>query len=87
MSLDNDLYRRLVHARAHVDKHPSADLTCKALARRASLTTAQFEVAFQDAFGVAPAAYVAQRRQTYATFLRVTTALSDDEIARAAGLS
>ena len=69
----------------YIDEHLDSDLSCAALARRACMGKTKFKEGFKAAFGLPPAAYVADARLKHARILLETTDLQVAEIAQRVG--
>jgi transcriptional regulator GlxA family with amidase domain len=70
---------------AWIAEHPDVDLSVDCLARRATMSPRHFARIFRDETGATPAVYVERARVEVAQRLLETTALTVDDVARAAG--
>lgn len=73
-------------AREHVERHLADDLRVEALAEAAAMSPRHFSRVFRSEVGLAPAAYVQQRRLEVARDLLEQTTGSLDVVARRCGL-
>lgn len=80
-----DLYRGLLKARRHIDRHFAERLELCELARIAGQSRAEFVRNFSKAFSVSPHAYIMARRMAAARHLLATTLLPITEIAMQVG--
>ncbi len=77
---------RLAPVLEHIEANLGRPLTRTALARRAKLSPSRFTALFQQAVGMAPIAYLAERRLRHAQQLLLASMLPVAEVAAAVGI-